>query len=411
MSRPTGYPHTDPTADAAALLRRIGFATLMMLVPIMALLARRAVVVLVPIGVLLLVIAAVLDRQHASFWPRIRLFLMSRTSLAAWVVLGWCALSLLWTPFLAEASERLLNVAATLTLAFLGYLALPERMRVANLYLIVIGVTMAGLSAIVAVLTSASLARISDESGQNLMRGLIILSIFAWPAAAWLRSRDRGLEAVCVVAIVAFAALFAPRSLSVIAFTMGGVVFIGISLTRPKNMMMTVSILAGSVAGCVLLAPLLPLIALPVAKALLGVTDPIVLSISVWKQIVIDEPVRLITGHGFETALRGRFVGLLPANAPHSLLFEIWYELGLVGAVAGAGALYCGMMALARLHIHLVPGAMATFITAFAQACFGMSIAQMWWMTSLATVVLIFVALERGQFRTTRPKAVLSTAS
>jgi hypothetical protein len=30
---------------------------------------------------LLLVIAAVLDRQHASFWPRIRLFLMSRTSI------------------------------------------------------------------------------------------------------------------------------------------------------------------------------------------------------------------------------------------------------------------------------------------------------------------------------------------
>jgi hypothetical protein len=30
-----------------------------------------------------------------------------------------------------------------------------------------------------------------------------------------------------------------------------------------------------------------------------------------------------------------------------------------------------------------------------------------WWFTALVVLVLIFVAIERGQFRTTRPKAVL----
>jgi hypothetical protein len=29
----------------------------------------------------------------------------------------------------------------------------------------------------------------------------------------------------------------------------------------------------------------------------------------------------------------------------------------------------------------------------------------MWWFTSIAALILIFVAVERGQFRTTRPKA------
>jgi hypothetical protein len=31
----------------------------------------------------------------------------------------------------------------------------------------------------------------------------------------------------------------------------------------------------------------------------------------------------------------------------------------------------------------------------------------MWWFTALVVTILMFVAIERGQFRTTRPKAML----
>jgi hypothetical protein len=48
---------------------------------------------------------------------------------------------------------------------------------------------------------------------------------------------------------------------------------------------------------------------------------------------------------------------------------------------------------------------MAAFATAFTFACLGIPTAQMWWFTALVAVVLIFVATERGQFRTKRPKA------
>ena len=54
----------DPAADSAALLRRLGFAILMLAVPVSALFARRAIVVLVPVGIILLVIAAALDGGH-----------------------------------------------------------------------------------------------------------------------------------------------------------------------------------------------------------------------------------------------------------------------------------------------------------------------------------------------------------
>jgi hypothetical protein len=160
-------------------------------------------------------------------------------------------------------------------------------------------------------------------------------------------------------------------------------------------------------AGLLVIAPLLPLVLRPVAAVWLGAAHPVVGSLDVWRSVVIDEPARLITGHGFETALRGRFVGLLAPDAPNSFLFEVWYELGLVGALAGAVALYRSASRAGRDHPLLVPGTVAAFATAFAFACLGIGTAQMWWFTALVVTILMFVAIERGQFRTTRPKAML----
>jgi hypothetical protein len=158
-------------------------------------------------------------------------------------------------------------------------------------------------------------------------------------------------------------------------------------------------------AGLLALAPALPLVVRPLAALAFGTNSNVYQSLSIWRSVMLNEPARLFTGHGFETALRGRFVGLLAPNAPSTLLFEAWYELGIVGALAGAAALYWSVLAAGRDHPPLVPGVMAAFATVFAFACFGIGTAQMWWFTSIAALVLIFVAAERGQFRTTRPKA------
>jgi hypothetical protein len=50
---------------------------------------------------------------------------------------------------------------------------------------------------------------------------------------------------------------------------------------------------------------------------------------------------------------------------------------------------------------------MAAFAAAFLIACIGVGMMVMWWLTTLALAVLVFVAVERGQFRTRRPKASL----
>jgi hypothetical protein len=141
-------PPIDPAADAAKLLRRLGFAILMLALPVAALLFRRGAVVLVPVGIALIIIATVLDGAHRKLGETAREAATAPAGLAAGLLLLWGALSLLWTPFQAPASERFLSVVATLALGAAGYLALPDRMRAANLYLLPIGAGLAALTAI-----------------------------------------------------------------------------------------------------------------------------------------------------------------------------------------------------------------------------------------------------------------------
>lgn len=394
-------PAVNPSADAAALLRRVGFATLVLVAPAAALVTRRAVVVLVPIGIVLLVIAALLDPGYRGFRESLRQVALSRVALLGWLVLLWCALSLAWTPFVAPASERLFNVVATIVVAIAGYLALPERMRSANLYIVPVGVAVAAVAAILLGLFGSQTGRGFEEDGQSLERGLVVLALLVWPSIAWLRSRERDLEALLLAVVVAIATVLGPHPMPLIALAVGAVVYAVAAISPHRGVLTVGAIMAALLA----FAPVIPFVARPLASVLLASNSPAALSLAVWRQVVANEPLRLITGHGFETALRGRFAGLLPANAPSTLLFEIWYELGIVGALAAAAALYAAIRSAALEPGPLKPGVAAAFAAAFAFACLGIGTAQMWWFTALATLVIVFVAAERGQFRTTRPTA------
>ena len=388
----------DPAAAAAALLRRIGFTLLMLALPVTALVARRGVVILAPLGIVLLVIAALIDGGARPVADSLRRLTGSVAGRAGALVLLWCGLSLIWTPFRADAAERLLNITATIALAVAGYLALPDRMRSANLYILPVGVGLAAVLAVVLALTGGD-----QEDAQNLQRGLVVLALLVWPAASWLRSRGRDLESMLLALVVALAPVLRPDFLPLQGLAIGAVAF-AIAAAHPA---LGARLMAGVMAGLLVVAPLLPFVLRPLAMAWVGAAHPVAASLETWQAVIASEPVRLITGHGFETALRGRFVGLLAANAPSTVLFEVWYELGVVGALAGAVALYRSAQRAGREHPILVPGMVAAFATAFAYACLGIGTAQVWWFTALAVTILMFVAIERGQFRTSRPKAIL----
>lgn len=391
----------DAANDAAALLRRIGFFGLFVVVPVVAQVSRRATVVLAPIAVILLILASAIDGQQRTLREGLGRLLRAPAFLAGTLVILWSALSLVWTPFLGPAAERLANLVATILLTLGGYLALPDRMRSANLYLLPLGVGAASAVAILIGLSGEAMARENPDGDSALERGAVLLALLGWPAIAWLRSRGRDTESFVIAVLVAGALLLAPAMTPLLALGLGALVFALTVYRQALGTRASALVLAGLLA----VAPVLPFLARPIGAALLGPTAPGVLSIKAWQKLVTSEPLRLVTGHGFETALRGRFVGLLPANAPTTMLFEFWFELGVVGALAAAFALYASVRRASAASAPLVPGAMAAFATAFTIGGIGVGLTAMWWLTSLAIAALVFVAIERGQFRSRRPKA------
>jgi len=320
--------------------------------------------------------------------------------LAGAVLLLWTTLALIWTPFLSEASERLLNIVAMALMALAGYLAIPDRMRSANLYILPVGV---GLAALTGMSVALRGPRSFDPDGQSLERGIVVLVLLLWPAVTWLHSRGRNLEAMLLAVLVSLGALLAGDALALQGLAVGAVIFAVTAASPSVGPRLT----AMTMAGLLLLAPILPFVLKPLAGKMFGASAPVSTSLDVWRTVILNDPLRLITGHGLETALRGRFYGLLPAKAPYTILFEVWYELGLVGAVAGAVLLYRAVIGARGQRPVLGPGVMAAFATAYALGCLGIGTAQVWWFTALVILVLVFVAIERGQFRTTRPKAIL----
>ena len=105
MIRPNAQTPLDPATDAALLLRRIGFATLALALPLASLVSRRAAVVLVPIGVILLAIAALIEAPR-WFAGNIRASIFSRAGLTLWALVGWAVLSLVWSPYTGSATEK-----------------------------------------------------------------------------------------------------------------------------------------------------------------------------------------------------------------------------------------------------------------------------------------------------------------
>jgi len=394
----------DPSADAAAILRRVGFAMLVFAIPMSALFTRRAVVVLAPLAVVLLVLAALLDGSARKPKERLVAIVTSPGGVAGAILLLWTGLSLIWTPFLPQASERLLNIVGMALMALAGYLTLPERMRSANLYILPVGVGLAALVGMILGLREGSNAAPDD---QNLERGMIVLVLMLWPAVSWLHSRGRSLEALILAVTVAMSALLTADGLALQGLVVGAVFFALTAVSPALGSRLT----ALSMAGLLLLAPLLPFFLKPFAKSLLGAGAPALVSLDAWRRLILSEPLRLLTGHGLETALRGKIYGLVPPTVPSTFLFEIWYELGLVGAVAGAVLLYRAVIGAGGHRPTLGPGIMAAFATAYALACLGIGTAMVWWFTALVVVVLVFVAVERGQFHTTRPKAILRRIS
>ncbi len=375
------------------ILLRIGIALFAVVAPCAAVVSRRSLFVLLPVAALLMIIGSLLLPGAANLVLRnSRAALTRPLVILPILLLVWAGLSFVWTPFPALATERYLRTAGTILITLVALGCLPVRLKAAYSNILPLGVLLASLATIAVMLLAQQSRQPEVDGGDTLLRAVAGLVTLLWPAMMVLATRERGALAGLLGVCGAGAALLAGTQVALSALLIGVAVFCaGFAATAR-----VAKILGAAIAALLLGAPIIMLALDPLASRL----EPNVFGLlHVWAEIVRSEGLKLITGHGFDTALRAIGAGLLPADAPRGLLFEIWYELGLVGAGAFALLMWCaftGAARLGRVTGSFLMGGIATVLTI---SIAGVSVSQLWWTTQLAGVALAFAVAMRTQAR------------
>lgn len=408
MSSPVHHPTEDPAVDAAILLLRIGLSVLGVAVPVSMALSRRALFILVPIGAGLVLVAGML-LSDTPLKRRIGATFLSTAGLCGVGLVAWEALSLLWSPVGSVGSERLAKIAGTLLLVVVTAAVLPERTRTSNLNLFPLGII--GAVMVTLYVTFGGAVPFAPQAGDTtLERAIITLVVLVWPALGALAIRDRWTSAGVVVVAVMLAAMAAWTSVALAALALGSVTF-AVATMHPVRVARVLGLAA---ALLLLLGPAVPfavaLLLKPLALVMgdrlpdLGLATE---AMRTWADIVVGEPSRLITGHGIDMTTAAPLAGFLPPDAPRSLLFEIWYDFGVVGAVLAAALARSAFGVIGQLSATVAPFVLAEFVAVLTIAFGGLETTQLWWVTLLGVAALAFATVVRGQYRTTRPLARL----
>jgi hypothetical protein len=228
-------------------------------------------------------------------------------------------------------------------------------------------------------------------------RATILISLMAWPAVTWLSIKRRSVAAMGIAGVVGCLGLVLQGTTILPALLIGAVLLGGAMNNLKGSAVAFITAISILVMGAPLIAVGISLLTQPGSG--FGRT------MQVWADVIMADPSRLLTGHGLETALRNRLYQALDTAAPTSLLFEIWYELGLLGALALTVGM--AMVALRIARLGRVMGSFALGCTgfAFALAVMGLGTSQTWWVTAIATTCIAFVAVANGEYRTERPTA------
>ncbi len=384
----------DPAADAAAMLLRLGFSIFALVVPSTSLLSRWVIVVLVPISAMLIILSGLLRRDPLRALRSAYRRLLSLPGLLVLLLVCWAGFSLAWTPQPGVAASKLLKIGGIALITFLAIESLPQRMRASNLHLVSIGVAVAAvmiLSALLGDLTGLwylKLAALVPE------RSALLLACMSACAAAWLLIKDRPRLAVVLGGMVALIVVLDPGGEVRLPALVGAFIFL-LAWGAPEF----AGCLLGQIgAGVVVLGPLLAGLAEFAGFARLGG----------WWEVVVLDPLRAITGRGFDAATALREKGVLSETLPHSLLSNLWFDLGLLGALGFSMLVYFGFRALGRLGLEVAPLALAGVSVGLIYAGLERSATQTWWLNAMAVFVIVLAAVERGRYRTLRPRAALT---
>lgn len=393
---------SDSPAEAASrLLIRLGLAALFIVMPCTGVFWRGAMYVLLPVGGALILIGAMLDGpRHGG--RRLRSVLISPAGGAALFLTFWACLSLLWTPFPEEAAGRFLKSSITTFLAVLVAIYLPRKTKPFDLYLLPVGLAVASAATLVLALFGSVWFLDGFEFDETLFeRSMITSIVLVWPALGVLSFREHWISAAILAVLAAAVALAGFAQIALLATGAAAFTF-AVAMSGPVR---TGRLLAWLFGPLILLAPLLPLLYRWILH-LTGIeAGPGSAPMLIWNDLIVSQWPRLITGHGFDFVHQGLTYGYLPERAPRSLLFVVWYDLGLAGAAGLTALVMLVFRSAGTIAAKAAPALLAGLVAILTIALLGIATAQIWWVTLLNCDAIAFALLLKGIEKAHRPDA------
>ncbi|MGD9981002.1 MAG: O-antigen ligase family protein [Hyphomonadaceae bacterium] len=319
----------------------------------------------------------------------------------------WAAASSLWSPWEGQTA---LKVAATLGLGllFASAAASPPLARLALAGAFAAVVVVMPLLAIEAFwdmpLNAAAQPGASQaDLNQNPARGLVVMLALLWPALAWWISERRvpwrWHAAIAVLVAAGFMSLQFGQLSTAIGFGVG-LVFFSFGFAAPRLAVIAPSI---ALAAWQLASPLLTPLLTASPFLLESIPHSWAVRIGIWRYTCAEILEQPWIGRGLDAARAttdyaiydGERLRVIPVH-PHSASLQLWYDLGLVGAVLAAALLALTGHRLGRAYATNRPAAAAA---AAVLAMFGMmanvgwSLWQEWWMATLILAGALVCAL------------------
>ncbi|WP_018266824.1 hypothetical protein [Methylosinus sp. LW4] len=387
----------DPAAEAARLLARLSIMLLFIISQLAPILTRQTIYILLPIGAALLLLSASLAPESRRL-REIAVLALTPTALAAFFFVGWTGLSLAWTPFGAGPAERYAKSAATLALVAAACALLPARTKTSNLNLLPIGTGAAAAAlAAVALLSANGGDPPLDLDSNALQRAGLGLALAIWPALGALALRGRWVSAA-LLALVSVAACLLARAPNALPALIVGALALALSFGKARRAGSLLAILS---AALILLAPLAPILVHLVAPERL---PTFAAPLETWGRIIANDGPRLLIGHGFGAAVFGVAGHYLYPDTPRSMLFQVWFDLGVLGALGLAAVVARAFYVIGRTRPVLAPFLLGGLATGLTICVLGPAAEQLWWLTLAGLNAIAYALVLKGQFRTRRPR-------
>ncbi len=391
----------DDVEDASRFLARVGYVVLAIAAPTSVVLHPLAANVLFPIGVVLILFSAVLD-PPAGVLTRIRGALRLPLTLVVLAGLGWAALSILWTPFPIPAAQHVFKLAGLVLAVLLALTTTREHARATELYLFPIGL-LCVMAAILVAWVVALQGVALDES--RIPEAGVAIAVLLFPTMGALAARGRNGYArlLLILAFIYASAIGQPATMTALFAGFAALSFAVSDLNRTTRDLSWLAV--GLIVFCPLVAAIAPTFGAWVLHAKLGSLPAPYPSLRVASLVFQHDKAHLLTGHGFETVVRGVRAGILPPQTPHALAFEVWYELGIVGALIAAVGAWLGFRAIRQAPPRLAPYLAAALACNLTLGFLSVDLSDLTWATLLAISAIAADIAARSQYRTTRPSA------